>query len=119
MRRIVLSVLLISVLCSTCVYVSREAIPERIYNAATLHQTGMEKFTHREMSNYGFRLLFIPISIPSPLKMTDAMIVESGAVGVTNLDVEYSEFNVFFFQIPKVTVRADMVREKEGQAGGK
>ena len=118
MKKAVLLALAVVIFATGCMYVTREALPENLYTAPAIKAEGMEKFAHREVSRHGFRFLFIPISVPDPINIVDAMIVENRASGVTNLDVEFSELNLILFQIPRITVRADLVRKKSGSPKG-
>ena len=112
MKTIILLCLCITFLASSCFCISRESIPEKVYTASEMQAAGLAKFEHREMTRCGFRLLFIPVSIPQPLDVVDALIYQNHAEGVTNLDVELSELNFLLFQVPKVRVSADLVRKK-------
>jgi hypothetical protein len=113
MKRSVFFVLALMIFATSCSYGWRSVVPERLYTSADMQAQGMERFAHREATKHGFRLCYITLSAPKPLDMVDALIVANRAEGVTNLDVESSEFNAYLFQIPRVVVRADLVRTKQ------
>ncbi|MCZ7586046.1 MAG: hypothetical protein M5R36_23465 [Deltaproteobacteria bacterium] len=117
MKRMVAALFVVAVFAGGCSYVTRDVKPEKLYTESSMRSEGLEKFTFRASTRYGFRLVFIPISVPDAMDMVDEMIVETRAAGLTNLDIEYSEANFLLFQIPKLTIRADMVRSK-AKAGG-
>jgi len=112
MRKEIILCLFLALVLTSCLYIGRESVPEKLYSASSMNAAGMEKFAHREMTRCGFRLLFIPVKVPQPLDMVDALIYQNHAEGVTNLDVEFSELNFLLFQVPRVRVSADLVRKK-------
>jgi hypothetical protein len=100
-----------------CAYYKVQCEPGAVYTAADLSDHGYQVGGRVEATEYGFRLFTIPISMPQPNDMAATLVRQKQAVGLTDLDVEFSEFNGFdltpwgwgkllgfLFQVPKMTV---------------
>ncbi|MBZ0272586.1 hypothetical protein K8I61_11160 [bacterium] len=106
------AVLALALFASGCHYVSHQLEPESFYSASDLKESNLEKFAHRDVTRSGFRLIYIPISMPSPRDTLDEVITLNHATGVTNLDLQVTELDLFLFQIPKVRICTDLVRPR-------
>jgi len=112
MKRLLLLALIVAILAlaSGCAYYQKQAAPQKLYNAAEMEKSGMARGDYFVKKEYGFRLLTIPISVPEPNRMIDGVIAEHQAKGVTNVEVEFSEFNALLFGIPKMRVTGHVVK---------
>ncbi|MDP8223343.1 MAG: hypothetical protein P9L99_08290 [Candidatus Lernaella stagnicola] len=110
MKRIAMILLLAIFLVTGCAYYQKQAMPEKLYTAADMKAEGLQRDEFFTQTRYGFRLLTIPINVPEPNRMIAALIDERQARGVTNLEVEFSEFNVLLFSIPKIRVTGHLVK---------
>jgi len=110
MKKLLLPALVLLLVLSACSYMQKEVVPEGLYTAPQMTAADLQKASHVEVSRYGFRLLTIPISMPDPNAMiADAIRTQEGQ-GITNLEVEFSEFNIILFQIPKIRIIGDIVK---------
>jgi uncharacterized protein YceK len=109
MRWLLIALLAVALL-SGCAYYQKQVAPQNFYTAPQMEAKGLKISNHVVKSRYGFRLLTIPISVPEPNEMIESAIRETGGKGITNLDVEFSEFNIFLFGIPKMRVTGDVVK---------
>jgi len=110
MKRFLLLAITLMLLITACSYYQKEVIPSATYTAPSMKEQNLTTGEHVVKTRYGFRLITIPISLPSPNTMVAEAIKEHGGKGITNLDVEFSEFNILLFQIPKMTVSGDIVK---------
>jgi hypothetical protein len=99
------------VLASGCAYYQKQAIPHKLYTAPDMETRGLMRGEHVIKTRYGFRLFTIPITMPEPNVMVEQAITEFRGVGITDLEIEFSEFNIWLFAIPKVRITGDIVRE--------
>jgi hypothetical protein len=102
--------LLAAVLAAGCAYYQKQAMPKDLYTAPQMEAKGLTRGEHIVKTRYGFRLFTIPISVPEPNEMIANAIQEYKGVGITDVEVEFSEFNVFLFGIPKLRVSGDIVK---------
>jgi len=123
--RAIIPILLLMAILACCSYIQKEAIPMHLYTAGDIQK---EKLTVGETvteTRYGFRLFTIPISVPEPVEMAEDLVRKNQARGLTDLDVEFSEFLgpsatagpemwaqviSLIFQIPKIEVTGRVVR---------
>jgi len=110
MKPLLVTLALILLLAAGCAYYQKEVIPKDLYTASQIEDNGLTVGDHIVKSKYGFRLFTIPISMPEPSEMISSSIREYHGKGVTNLEVEFSEFNCLLFGIPKLKVTADIVK---------
>jgi hypothetical protein len=109
-----------------CSYYGLQTMPADVYTASDLAGGAYRVGEPIRVSRYGFRLFTIPISVPDPLPMMAARIRQNHAVGLTDVDVDFSEFGgggqlplgwggilEFLFQVPKVTVTARLVYKND------
>jgi len=110
MKRFVFLAMILLLAAVSCSYIQKEAVPEGLYTAPSMTTQNLHKSQHVVLTDYGFRLFTIPISIPDPNAMVADAVRANGGRGVTNLDVEFSEFNILLFQIPKMRIECDIVK---------
>ncbi|NLH49622.1 MAG: hypothetical protein GX444_13625 [Myxococcales bacterium] len=110
MKRLFVIAMLLAVLTAGCAYYQKEALPHGLYNASQMEAKNLAKGDYFVKTRYGFRLITIPISMPEPNEMIDTTISEHQAKGVTNVEVEFSEFNILLFQIPKMRITGYVVK---------
>lgn len=110
MKRLILVAMLVAVLSAGCAYYQKEALPHGLYTAPQMEGKNLAKGEYFVKTRYGFRLITIPISMPAPNEIIDSTISEHNAKGVTNVEVEFSEFNILLFQIPKIRVTGHLVK---------
>lgn len=107
---VIVAIMMMLALVSGCAYYQKQVMPQKQYNATEMQKSGMNRGDYFVKKEYGFRLLTIPISVPEPNRMIDAVIAEHKAQGVTNVEVEFSEFNALLFGIPKMRVTGHVVK---------
>ncbi|HPM77113.1 MAG TPA: hypothetical protein PK961_08485 [bacterium] len=110
MKRVLLVLVAMMLFFSACSYIQKEAIPEGLYTAPQMKADQLQRGDHVILTRYGFRLFTIPISLPQPNTMINTAIQDNQGKGITNLDVEFSEFNILIFQIPKIRIEGDIVK---------
>jgi hypothetical protein len=110
MKRLFLIAILVAVLSAGCAYYQKEALPHGLYTASQMEGKNLTKGDYFVKTRYGFRLITIPISMPAPNEIIDSAIADHKAKGVTNVEVEFSEFNILLFQIPKIRVTGYVVK---------
>jgi hypothetical protein len=114
MKQVLLLLGLVALLIGPgCAYYNKQAMPEKLYTAPDMDAAGLTKDEYFVQTRYGFRLLSIPISVPEANKMISGIIAEHKAKGVTDIEIDFSEFNAFIFSVPKVRVKGYVVTAPE------
>jgi len=123
MKRFALALALLGLLTG-CVYYQKQGLPQNVFDADDLESAALTVKQQVQQTKYGFRLFTIPIIVPDSVVMTDDLIARHNAKGLTNVEVEFSEFNAvtmgamtnpagfvlgMLFQIPKVKVTGALV----------
>ncbi len=99
---------LVSFFLTGCAYYSKMAVPKRLVTEGHGQVTVVK---HVKESATGFRIFTIPVSIPSANKVANNAIDQNGGDGIANLEVDFSEFNIFIVSFPHVTVEGDVVKK--------
>lgn len=113
-----------------CAYYQKQSLPQNVYSAADIASQQLTVKQQAHETKYGFRLFTIPIIMPDTIKVTDDLIERNNAMGLTDVEVEFSEFNALtvgtlgnpatflvsmIFQIPKVKVTGTLVYGPNGK----
>lgn len=107
MKKIILLFLALSLLSllSGCAYYSKMAVP-----GEPAQEGKYEILKHIKTSVTGTRFLMLPLNIPSSTQIIKNEVSRLGGDGIINLEVTFSEFNLFVLSFPIVEVEGDVVK---------
>lgn len=91
---------------------SKQALPKRLFDEREARALGYRIAERVSLDAEGFRIFTWPVTEPSAIEVANRVIEQYQAVGIANMEVDYTEWAVFFFwSYPVVTVTADLVLE--------
>ena len=93
---------------------SKQALPMRLFDEREAISMGYRIGERVSLDEEGFRIFSWPVTEPSAIDVANRMIDHYQAVGIANMEVDYTEWAIlFFWSYPAVTITADLVLDDE------